>query len=155
MGKLLFHNRLLYVVILGSSATLVIIALGPGLFGTEVIFNAWQYQVFDMICHQDPTRSFQLSGVQMAVCSRCLGIYGSFMAGWILLPILKATLAENFQKEKNWLIAAIILNLADVTGNYLGFWTNTLFSRLVLGGMLGITIAFLLTDEFFTIKKPV
>ncbi|WP_020404392.1 DUF2085 domain-containing protein [Gracilimonas tropica] len=155
MGKLLFHNRLLYAVILGSSITLMVIALGPGLFGSGEIFNAWQYQVFDRICHQDPARSFQLAGVQMAVCSRCLGIYGLFMIGWILLPLFKIVQDINSQQEKKWLIAAIILNLVDVTGNYLGFWTNTLSSRLILGGILGITVAFLLTDEFFTIKKSV
>ena len=89
----------------------------------------------------------------MAVCARCLGIYTSLLAGWVLLPAY-ALLKEGSQKtEKNWLIAAIILNLADVIGNYFEVWSNTLTSRFILGIFFGLTLIFILVNEFFTINK--
>lgn len=69
------------------------------------------------------------------------------MPFYALLRIKSKTL------EKNWLIAAIILNLADVLGNYFGIWTNTLTSRFILGLVFGFPLAFILVNEFFKTKK--
>ncbi|MAO63728.1 MAG: hypothetical protein CL666_01880 [Balneola sp.] len=152
-ARLIFQNRVLFFAVLASAGLLGLAALGPGLFGSTAVFNSWQYQIFDSICHQDPFRSYYLSGVQMAVCSRCLGIYGMFFIGWLMLPAFAVLTSGSTQKEKNWLIAAIILNLVDVLGNYFGIWTNSMTSRLVLGGLLSLGIVILLADEFFTINK--
>jgi uncharacterized membrane protein len=134
---------------------LFLAALGPGLFsGTAPVVNSWQFAIFDVLCHQDPARSFTLSGTQMAVCARCFGIYSALVAGWILLPlyaVVKKSSRNNI--EKGWLIAAILLNLTDVMGNYFGLWTNTLSSRLILGALFGLPLAFILTDEFFTLNN--
>lgn len=153
LARLNFQNRTLFFAVLASGGLLVIAALGPGLFGSSSTFHAWQYQVFEVICHQDPARSYYLSGVQMAVCARCLGIYGLFFIGWLMLPVFAAFNYGSPQKENNWLIGAIILNLADVTGNYFEIWTNSMTSRLVLGGMLGLGVVILLAGEFFNINK--
>src|SRR5262249_46137120 len=36
------------------------------------------YRTFSFVCHQIPERSFKLAGYQLAVCSRCTGIYMGF-----------------------------------------------------------------------------
>lgn len=149
------RNGALFLIIGAASLFLFILALGPGLYSIPgaQIYN-WQYQGFDLLCHQLPDRSFKVSGFQMAVCSRCIGIYGAFMVGWLLLPFLwKVNI--SLRSKIGWLIGLIILNLADVFGNFIGLWTNTLYSRMILGIMLGLSVAILFTNEFFSIKNQV
>lgn len=148
------HNKALYVGILGTATFLVLTALGPGLYNSSALpITSWQFHVFNTLCHQEAARSFSISGVQMAVCSRCLGIYGTLFLGCFMMPLI--AWIQRFIKisEKSWLIAAILLNLGDVLGNYFGLWTNTLNSRFLLGGVLGLSMALILTNEFFIINK--
>lgn len=149
------HNKALYLGVLTGAGFLFLAALGPGLFGATVpeSFGSWQYQIFELLCHQDPARSFRISGVHMAVCSRCISIYGLFFLGMISLPVFARFGSFNQKEEIRWLIAAILLNLVDVVGNYFGIWTNTHITRFLLGGAFGITLALILTNEFFTLNK--
>lgn len=149
------HNRVLYFAVAGASVLLFVLALGPGLYSdTSAQIFSWQYQGFDLLCHQIPERSFHLSGLPMAVCSRCIGIYGAFMAGWFAMPIL-SILDISHKSKIGWLIGLIILNLADVFGNFVNLWSNTLNTRLVLGVMLGLAVVLLFNNEFFSIKKQI
>ncbi|MGN8224950.1 DUF2085 domain-containing protein [Gracilimonas sp. BCB1] len=144
----------MYWGLLPTLTFLFLAALGPGLFETSATtVTSWQFAVFDVLCHQDPFRSFSISGIQMAVCARCLGIYAALLMGWILLPVYAYLEKGKSKIEKGWLIAAILLNLADVLGNYFGLWTNTLISRFILGALLGLPLAFILVHEFFTINN--
>lgn len=85
----------------------------------------------------------------MAVCSRCFGIYSSFAAGMLAMPLLAG--AVSFSKK--WMIRllalAILLNTIDVIANLAGMWTNTLNSRFFLGISIGLTITIILRDAFF------
>ncbi len=150
-----FQYRGLYAGIALGSIFLIIAALGPGLFQQPYNPFSWQYLAFDWLCHQDVNRSFLLGSgsVPMAVCTRCIGIYAGFLCGWLLLPI--AGWVINFSKkwEKKLFTSVIILNLADVLGNYFGFWTNTSHSRLSFGTLLGLTAALFLTQTFFNKQK--
>lgn len=89
----------------------------------------------------------------MAVCSRCFGIYLSFTAGVLLMPVYILFRSFSLKTEKKWLIAAILLNLADVIANFIGIWSNTLISRFVLGALVGLSAALILANEFFTLTK--
>lgn len=147
------HNKQLYAGILVSALFLVVAGLGPGFFSAEFANpSSWQYQFFSALCHQIPDRSFSYSGIQMAVCARCIGIYGSFLAGIILMPAFSVF---NFSKktEKYWLIGAILLNLIDIIGNYFSIWTNSDISRILLGSLFGLSLAVILSREFFTLNK--
>ena len=90
----------------------------------------------------------------MAVCSRCLGIYAGFAGGWFLLPLYAmGNVAERWSIKKVTLAVAVI-NVVDIVGNILGFWENTLVSRLAFGCMLGISVALIFSGDFFkTINK--
>ena len=145
-----FKNRSLYLILLLASLSLFIVALGPGLFGkVSVPFISWQFNVFNLLCHQDPLRSFVLNGSQMAVCARCLGIYGFFLTGVIIMPFLGIIRGLKFRYNFRFLIGTIILNLIDVLGNLFEIWTNTNISRLFLGSLFGLSAAMLLGNEFF------
>lgn len=155
MFNLKAQNIGLYFIVLAAALFLFFAALGPGLYekNTDVTFNEWQYRIFELLCHQDPVRSLTISETYMAVCSRCISIYSFFFIGWLSLPVFAKIKRTSGKSEMNWLIAAIILNLADVIGNYLGFWTNTHLSRFLLGSIFGLSLAFLLTNEFFNLNK--
>lgn len=151
--QLQMHHKKLYAGVGLAAVFLSIAALGPGLFPSQLAYPfSWQYLIFDTICHQDATRSFMLNEVPMAVCARCIGIYMLFLVSWLLMPFSAYFSQQTPSQEKYWLIAAILLNLADVVGNYFGFWTNTHTLRFMLGGFLGWTLAFFLSTEFFTFK---
>lgn len=70
------------------------------------------------------------------------------------MPVFALFSNGSNKTEKRWLIAAILLNLTDVTGNIFGLWTNTLSSRFLLGSLIGLTPVLILVNEFFsTINK--
>jgi len=145
-----FKNRSLYALLFAISASLFIVALGPGLFGhLSIPYISWQFKAFHLLCHQDPLRSFSINGSQMAVCARCIGIYSFFLLGVIIMPLLGLIKKLKFRFYFRFLIGTIILNFIDVLGNQFEFWTNTNMSRLLLGSIFGLSAAVLLTNEFF------
>jgi len=153
--ELQFQNRRLYLIILSGAIFLFITALGPGLFGNlSIPFVSWQFDVFHMLCHQDPARSFFINGSQMAVCSRCLGIYGFFLIGWLFMPLVTKFSNIKSRYYFRFLLGTIILNLVDVLGNLFQLWTNTNESRLLFGALFGLSSALILSNEFFkTLNK--
>jgi uncharacterized membrane protein len=50
--------------------------------------SASVYLLGSYICHQRPDRSFDLAGVQLPVCARCLGLYGGAVVGAVVAPWL-------------------------------------------------------------------
>lgn len=145
-----FKNRSLYLFLLTVSFALFIIAIGPGLFSNPSIpYISWQFIAFDLLCHQDPARSFVYNNAQMAVCARCIGIYAFFFLGVIIMPFLGLIEKLKFRYYFRFLIGTIILNLIDFLGNLFEVWTNTNLSRVILGSLFGLSVAILLTNEFF------
>ena len=140
----------LYFALLVVSALILLIALGPGVFGvSEANLHNWQHQGFTMLCHQDPLRSFSLNGSVMAVCSRCIGIYGAFFVSVVLMPVLAHFSLPGSMVLLKFVIGVILLNIIDVLANSFSVWTNTLHSRFLLGILIGSTTALFLTNEFF------
>ncbi len=48
------------------------------------IAAALTYRIGGVVCHQDPARSFTVSGIQMPVCARCAGLYAGAALGGLL-----------------------------------------------------------------------
>lgn len=143
----------LYLLILALMLFIVITAFGGGLFNqSEPWLMQWQHKIFSTVCHQNPQRSFWLNGQPMAVCSRCMGIYSGFALGWILLPAISLIKVKAVSTIKKGLLALALLNILDILGNIVGFWQNTLDSRLVLGWLIGWLAALLFSGEFFKNK---
>lgn len=150
MTVITFQNRGLYVLVATGSILLFLIALGPGLFHEFAHLNTtWQFKVFDILCHQDFARSYSLNESQMAVCARCIGIYGAFSIGVLLMPLFAQISQIKGRYYFKLMMGTIILNFIDVGGNLLEVWTNTNESRLILGILFGISVALFLTNEFF------
>ncbi len=142
----------LYLLVLLLGFLVVVVALGGGLFQQEASwYLQWQHQAFMSLCHQIPERSFWLGGQPMAVCSRCIGVYSGFLVGWGILPFWsKFNLGEKVAMKKAALFV-LLLNFFDIVGNVLGFWENTLVSRLVLGILMGGSGALIFSGDFFDI----
>jgi uncharacterized membrane protein len=117
---------------------LVVTPLAPAALATLM------YSAGAVICHQIPERSFHLSGFQLPVCARCLGIYGgaALAASVYVLgrargavtrsPMLSARVARGV-----FLIGAIP-TLATVAVEWAGVWRGTNMIRALAGIVLGI-----------------
>ena len=87
------------------------------------------YRGFAIICHQRPERSFWIFGTEIAVCSRCLGIY----LGAALGLLFSTSRAIAFRL----LMAAAALNLFDAMTELAGLHGNWLGMRFAFGLLLG------------------
>jgi uncharacterized membrane protein len=144
------RRALLYGVILVLAIIVVVIAMGGGMFNQSGPWPIqWQHQSFNSLCHQMADRSFWINGQPMAVCSRCIGIYGGFALGWMLLPLAPFLNVKEIASIKKIVVVMLLLNIIDATGDFLAFWQNTLTSRSVLGALLGSTTALIFVGDFF------
>lgn len=109
---------------------------------------SWQaviMQAFASVCHQLPARSLHWEGVALAVCDRCLGIYGGVVVGLAVTPLMASLLRKVYAKA-GWLLMAALTPVAlDWVGPVIGLWPNTPASRMVTGGALGIGVGLLLS----------
>ncbi|MDZ7771356.1 MAG: DUF2085 domain-containing protein [Balneolaceae bacterium] len=150
------HHYGLYTYVAGAVTFVAVAALGGGLWGQQTHWMLqWQHTMFELLCHQIPDRSFWLGGQPMAVCSRCMGVYGGMLAGVLIVPMagsvfptVRRRLRFDFLK---WAVAGTAaLNGADILGNMLSFWQNTLHSRLALGLLVGVAVSALIISAMTT-----
>lgn len=103
-------------------------------------FSAPLYRFFGHVCHQMPARSLWLAGQQLAVCSRCFGVYFGLLAGFILYPLWRRT-EEIEPLPRIWLFLSLIPIGVDWSLTVFGIWENTHASRFVTGTILGFACA--------------
>jgi uncharacterized membrane protein len=108
------------------------------------------YRFFARICHQLDERSFHLNGEPWAVCIRCSAIYGGFLLGLLLVPVLRGVHAKN-PPARRWLLVAALPMVVDVSLNLAGIHESTSFTRgctgLLLGGIAPFYIMPLLIES--------
>ena len=98
------------------------------------------YHFFSYICHQIPERSLHLAGFQLAVCSRCFGVYFGLVAGFAVYPLWR-TIDEIEPLPRIWLFLSMIPIGVDWSLTIFGIWENTHLSRFVTGTILGFACA--------------
>ena len=87
-----------YVALLAGSSLWCLGILAAPIMGSSAI-----YSFFAMICHQDPSRSWQLFGEPLPVCIRCASIYFGFLAAlWLRLSA-----------NTRWLRVAVVFMLCE------------------------------------------
>jgi uncharacterized membrane protein len=129
---------------------LFILALGGGLWGLEPhhLYHQWAMMAFDPLCHQAPDRSLMISGTMMAVCSRCLGIYGAFSGGLFLFPmVLWGMRVYAHGVSVRLMVLALGIIVIDFVGNGVGWWTNTHLSRILTGMLFGLSLSWFMAGE--------
>ncbi len=98
------------------------------------------YKFFGYICHQMPSRSFYIENHSFAVCSRCFGVYGGLLFGFLAYPFFNS-IEEIEPLPRFWLFLALIPMGLDWSLGFFGVWENTHLSRFLTGLILGITCA--------------
>ncbi len=126
---------------------LVIVSLGGAVWGAEQTIGHWTGNLLQGVCHQMPQRSFSINGVQMAVNTRCFGIFSGLLAGWLLIPLL-----IKVRPGKNWtlhfLLVTVMFQIIDFAGNLMEIWTNTNSSRFLTGILLGFAVSLVISELF-------
>ena len=101
----------------------------------QIIYVAYRVQ-----CHQKPERSFFPFGYQMAYCQRDTATY----AVVLLAGIAYAFLRPKVKPLRLWAAILMVVPMAiDGTGQLLGLWTSTWWSRVVTGGLFGLALVWL------------
>ena len=110
------------------------------------------YYFFSFLCHQIPDRSFHVEGEQLAVCSRCFGVYSGLLAGFIAYPFWRG--ADNIEPlPRVWLFLSLVPITVDWSLTFLGVWENTQLSRFVTGGILGFACGMFIVPAIVEIVR--
>ena len=99
------------------------------------------YRAFGIICHQRPDRSYFIDGHQLAVCSRCTGLYAGFAFTLLLYPLIRS-MRTTTTPARSWLLLAVVPLGIDFSLTFFGIWENTHTSRLLTGALLGSVAVF-------------
>ena len=110
------------------------------------------YTFFSYICHQIPDRSLHVAGHQMAVCSRCFGVYSGLLIGIVVYPLWRR-IDENEPISRVWLFASLVPITIDWSLTIFGIWENTHLSRLMTGFVLGFACATFIVPAVVDIRR--
>lgn len=103
-------------------------------------FDTSIYAFFSYICHQLPERSLHLGAEQLAVCSRCFGVYFGLLAGLLVYPLWRR-IDDIEPLPRIWLILSMVPIAVDWSLTIFGIWENTHLSRFLTGLILGVACA--------------
>ena len=112
------------------------------------------YRAYSFLCHQMPERSFHLEGHQLAVCSRCTGIYTGFAASVLFYPLVRS-LKRADSPARVWLLLACVPMAIDFALGFFGVWENTHFSRFATGAIFGAACALFVVPGFLDLGQIV
>ena len=110
------------------------------------------YKFFSYICHQKPERSLHFDGHQLAVCSRCFGVYFGLLAGLAVYPLWRR-IEEIEPLARFWLFLSLIPIGIDWSLGIFGIWENTHLSRFITGLILGVACATFIIPALVEIKR--
>ncbi len=110
------------------------------------------YRFFSYICHQIPERSLHLGAHQLAVCSRCFGVYFGLLFGLAIYPLWRR-IDEIEPLPRFWLFLSLIPIGVDWSLTVFGIWENTHLSRFLTGLILGVACATYIVPAVVEIRR--
>ncbi len=95
----------------------------------------WLYLLYAPVCHQISERSFQCFGHPLAACHRCLGLYGGFALGLMVMPWLPRLTAwlADYPRRMGYFMVPM---LADYF-----LWHNVWWSRTLSGMVAALPVS--------------
>lgn len=93
--------------------------------------------VFSRVCHQFSDRCYQIWGVTLPICVRCLWIYLGLAAGHVLFIYWK----PDSNRITRALIGVIGLMFLDVLLEVIGLYENWFWSRAITGCLFGLVLS--------------
>ena len=135
--------RNIHIAVTSGSVAVVALILAAPLLAADghPLVSLVFYRTFAPLCHQLPERSFWLSGFPLAVCARCLGLYGGFAVGMLVLIASSLTTASATTLLKV-LAASWLPLMVDGFGRWFGLFENTPFTRFITGSIAGAGVAY-------------
>ncbi|MFZ4985155.1 MAG: DUF2085 domain-containing protein [Blastocatellia bacterium] len=134
-----------HITLMVASVWILALFLPPWLMaGGQMVGGVIGYQMFSIICHQVPERSWQSQGFPLAVCSRCTAIYFGGLIGLLMYPLVvgfAARGADYAARTRRWLMLSTLPMLADVGLDWLGVIRNTFVTRTLTGLIVGVAAA--------------
>lgn len=112
-----------------------------GVEGRAVVMNA-----FARFCHQMPSRSPHLLGVQLAVGHRTYGMLVGLALGSLAVLFLLRWTGVLDRYMPRVLAAAALPMAVDWGLGVLGLWANTPLSRMLTGGLFGLVAGYYVTQ---------
>lgn len=94
-------------------------------------------RTFAGVCHQLPERSPHVGGIPLALCDRCLGIYGGLALGVLAFPAMPRSAGRIHQYAGVVLLAALVPLGLDWIGPVVDGWSNGPWSRASTGAVFG------------------
>jgi len=131
LRRILFPNALLL-----TRALFAFVGAMPWVFALFGFDSPAIFGIFRGLCHQEPDRSLFLFGTQMAVCSRCAGVY----AGLVVASLSPAL--GFMAKHGLWAtMTAIFVAAFDVTATHFSLYALNHAVRLATGFLAGWTVS--------------
>ena len=122
-------RQILWLAVAGLAVTAVVaIAFLPPFLDAE--WRPLLMAGYRKVCHQLPGRSFALQGQQIALCHRCVGIWGAVPVAILLFGVLRRWDRVIALRPGLAIIISLIPLGVDWTADVLGLWNNTVVSRL-------------------------
>ncbi|NOZ61823.1 MAG: DUF2085 domain-containing protein [Calditrichaeota bacterium] len=143
-----------YIFLVGVILWCGLILLAPYLASRGHSFSSGMiYFFFSKVCHQMASRSFFIFGHQLAVCSRCTGIYFGFFASTLFFFLL-IKMKKFSHISPRVLLVAVFALIFDFAVGFTGVGNNTMTSRFVTGFLTGaIALFFVLPGALELGKK--
>lgn len=149
---ILFKNRLFAIVYFFTLAGIIVwlglIFLAPLLRYLDSPFHAVIYAAFAPTCHQEPSRCFFIFSYPLAVCARCLGIYGGFFLGTISFPFISNSKKPELPTNRIFFLFSFPI-VTDTAGNFLGLWSTSGVLRLISGLIWGVILPYYFITGIF------
>jgi len=129
------------------------------LLGTPALSDppAWLQAVGSIICHQIPERSFAIGGHQLAVCGRCIGLYGGAAAGAVVALVQGggAPRAALSGRAARWTVGlAAVPTALTLVLEWSGLWAGSNAWRCAAGIVLGGAAAIVVMRAVATPSLP-
>lgn len=108
----------------------------------------WVYLVFKPVCHQLSSRSFHPFGHQLAVCTRCTGIYLGFWLGLLILPGWRRLSGRLLAQPRILLLFALPMFVNVLLPD------NTPWGRFATGLLAGFPVSLFVWIALEQIRAP-
>ncbi|HEK86703.1 MAG: DUF2085 domain-containing protein [Candidatus Saccharicenans sp.] len=131
-----------WLTIIISGLILFSVFLAPLFYNRQPTLSAFIYLLYSPLCHQQPSRSYFIFGHQLAVCSRCLGIYAGFFLSALIYPIWKRKLTGWISSRPMLIIVSAIPMGIDFFSNLLGIASSPLWIKTISGVIWSAIIPF-------------
>lgn len=124
-------------------------ALGPVLFALGLTGPASAlFDFYRLLCGQVPSHSFYIAGYQMCLCSRCLAIYASLLAGGLILAMFRYRPFFTIRPIgwKMWVLGMAPMALDGGTQLF-GWHESNVYLRLLTGIIFGLFTAWFVLPQ--------